>query len=132
MFLSPDCCRRVGNLIPMPRAFLLPTYWADDPVSGLQAVEHGVETFLVEAQAPLVLLNNRLLCNSTAQHPQGLPEHSHSCWAHTGWAGYELLTTFIPLGQVSTLRENTAANQFFSMAQMVSYFYSLISALETF
>lgn len=51
----------------MPRAFLLPTYWADDPVSGIQAVEHGVETFLIEAQAPLVLLDNRLLCNSTAQ-----------------------------------------------------------------
>lgn len=79
-FLSPDCCRRVENLIPMPRAFLLPTYWADDPVSGIQAIEHGIETFLIEAQAPLILLNNQLLCNNTAQQ-------NSSGLAHATWAG---------------------------------------------
>lgn len=60
----------------MPRAFLLPTYWADDPVSGIQAVEHGIETFLIKAQAPLVLLDHQLLCNNTAQQ-----NSLRACWA---------------------------------------------------
>ncbi|KAI1231919.1 Complement component 1 Q subcomponent-binding protein, partial [Lamprotornis superbus] len=98
-----------------------------DPVSGIQAVEHGVETFLIKTQAPLVLLDNQLLCNNTAQQntlragpgpaqqPQGWArasttasglgpgQHRQSCWADAGWAGYEFLRTFIRLSLISTL-----------------------------
>lgn len=49
----------------MPRAFLLPAHWADDLVAGIQALEHRVETLLIELQAALVLGNNGLFCNNS-------------------------------------------------------------------
>lgn len=56
--------------MPMPRAFLLSTHWADDLVAGIQAIKHRVETFFIKLQAPLVLFYNQLFCNNTAKYLQ--------------------------------------------------------------
>lgn len=54
----------------MPRAFLLSTHWADDPVASIQAIEHCVETFFIKLQASLILFYNQLFCNNTAKYLQ--------------------------------------------------------------
>jgi len=59
-----------GEPPPTAKACLLSTHWADDLVTGIQAIKHRVETFFIELQASLILFYNRLLCNSTAKYPQ--------------------------------------------------------------
>lgn len=48
--------------MPAGGACLLPADRADDLVGGVQALQHGLQALLVEAQAAFILLQHRLLC----------------------------------------------------------------------